>query len=457
MDTTVGYTLSIESVLVSLFGWSLVNIVLAKTVGFRFGKWVSVFVLTITWIIRFFGFSYYILTYLASKHGSESWFAGLMGLATVLNTFYGIAMFGILYRGNLQKNLILELLLEVLVVMVYLIVLTLQPSAFRTNDMGEWLLLVSFLLFLVFMMRYGLPWFKRYASWEPKHPIILNLVLIGYLMAGMYSNLSFAFSKTYYYIIIFAPAALFGFAYLWVAFFYEERKKAVKVNHELVRYEAALKNHYQQIIMQSTKCNRYNTEIRETIEALAERMTDVERRNPVDEITRETDEIEIDNIQKVYVRNEQQNMKELAEAYLDDLEQHYRQISVSRFSNDIRMNEMLVAFEDKCRKNQVSAQFGFSHYQKPVRVEQDDIEALLTFVFDRALERCKGCGEGMDRLFFRGGITGNELVVSCEYYGESPSTAERRKLRHLCRKMKADMMIRKEPDTVKIIVGMPTT
>ena len=440
-----------RSLLCSLFGLPSVFLIIGMVSGFRYSFRTSVIIGTIMWCLRYFGLTLFVSTYLGSRYAEEIWFGRLMIILTVLNTLLGVAGIAVLFEGSLRKNLLLMVLLEIILTFFYVSAITLLSgdtknglSLMGTAKLSDILIVPCFFVFYYFAKRFVGNWMKRYRNWEPGNTLLIDLVLMGYFLIGIQNVTSFATSGGDPGLLILTIGCIMITGYLWVGFFYKERKKVEMIRQKLLRYEHALKVHSQQVIEQSLKMNRYHSGIKKAMEALSDRILQMEAGESAS-VT--------DKANRAFEAGNRSEMVDLAQTYMAGLEQHYREITISKYSDDVSLNEMLVACEKRFDDRNIPVQIQFHHFQLPDNLSEDDLEQVLNWIADQVIKQYRDTGDTYTVL--QGGMIKRELVLSCQYPGSLPSRPDQRKLRRLLKPMHADMYINNEDGQVNLTIGIP--
>ena len=441
-----------RSLLCSLFGLPSVFLLMGMASGFRYSFRTSVIIGTIMWCVRYFGLTLFVSTYLGSKYAEEIWFGRLMIILTVLNTLLGVAGIALLFEGSLRKNLLLMIALEIVLTMFYVSAFTLISgdmknglSLMGTAKPSDILIVPCFFVFYFLAKRFAGSWVKRYRNWKPGNTLLIDLVLMAYFLIGIQNNTSFATSRGDPGLLVQTVGCIMITGYLWVGLFYKEQKKAEMVRQKLLRYEHALKVHSQQVIEQSLKMNRYHSGIKKSMEALSDRVLQMETGKPEPGTDEEKNSFEAGN------RSE---MKNLARTYMEGLEQHYREITISKYSDDVSLNEILVACEKRFVARNIPVQIHFHHFRRPDNLSEDDLEQVLNWIADQVITQYTDTGDTYTVL--QGGMIKRELVIACQYPGCIPSGADQRKLRRMLKPMHADMYLNSEDGQVNLTIGIPT-
>ena len=298
-----------RGLLCSLFGLPSVFLIMGMVSGFRYSFRTSVIIGTIMWCLRYFGLTLYVSTYLGGKYAEEIWFGRLMIILTVLNTLLGVAGIAVLFEGSLRKNLLLMVLLEIILTVFYVSAFTLLSgdtknglSLMGTARLSDLLIVPCFFVFYFLAKRFVGSWMKRYRNWEPGNTLFIDLVLMAYFLIGIQNSTSYATSRGNPGLLILTMACIMVIGYLWAGLFYKENKKAELVRQKMLRYEHALKIHSQQVIEQSLKMNRYHSGIKKAMEALSDRILQMETGKP-EPVSDEEEDSSVDEN-----RNEMRNL-----------------------------------------------------------------------------------------------------------------------------------------------------
>jgi len=436
---------NIGTLLISFFGFLIWGLGLEKAAGFRIKRRYAILMLAAFWSCRYFGLSLFFSTYLAGIYSGQSWFESMLSLLMVFNVWIGIIVISLVYNGDLLKKLFLEMLFELTYAVLYVIglyALSIGVSPDQLNIMYmepyKILILSVYAILITFgIIRYGIPLAKRYMEREPGYPIAILMILLVYYIAGSMNSISFAISRGNTGSRMHIYALILSLSYLWMSFFHTEKMKAMMSNYDLIRHEAALKSYYQQALMQSARIHRYNIEIREAIDTILEK---AEKR-----AKEETDSLKTE----IFVRD-----------YLNKLEQEYSDLTVSKYSDDVRTNDLLMSVEDRFHQRQIPVQLRFHGFRKPVNLADKDMDDLLHGLCDEILghydtDRSECLGENNNPVILQGGITVREMILSGQYPGAMPSDKAIRKMKSEFRRLRADISCIKESDAVKIIIGVP--
>ena len=442
-----------RSLVFSSLAFLILFAVMAKTSDFRFNRKTTIAIFLPVWALRYFGLTLYISKYLAGKYGEEAWFARLLVIATFLNIFIGVGWILLLFTGNRLKNVLTMCLLEFSISVFALIPMILWPGQKggmvdidAPPDIRDLATILCFCLYYIIVAKWGEPWLKRYRSWQPKHPLLINLFLLAYFLLGMQNNIYYALSHGDTELLFFMMLTVLTILYMWTAFFYKEKIKSERIHQELIRYDYALKIHSREILAQSARIHRYHGHIKKVMEALSDKIKSQ---------SSETGRNQGEPIAEPVIGRDE--MESLAQSYLKGLENHYREITVSKYSDNVGMNEFLVSLEEKFRALGIQAQVQFHHFEIPDGLWENDLIDLIDQVAEGIVRDCTSGTETIsDRnVILQGGVLGQEMILSFQYPGDAPSGREERRLRRLVRRMKADMDIKEEAGMVKMVIGIP--
>ena len=445
-----------SSLLISLFGMSLIYYMLYKTADFRYGPSISVMVMTLLWSLRYFGFGIYVSKYLSRKYSEEEWFLNLTGILSLLVVFLGIFLIALIYKGNLLKNLLITGLSEIFVSMIFLMpgaILSKEPHlerSFMRNSRTPLEIILIILLFILcfFAVIKIEPLLERYRNWEPKHPVVLTVLLALYYVIGMISNIRYAMAGGKTHALLFIPLVILILAFLMFGYFNDEWTRKIKKRNELQRYEESIMKHYRHLMIQSVRVDSYNQEIRKAIADLTEKVIRFEAKNQSAENSSRDKENMSENTQ---------NTKNLAREYLSRLEQVYAGLSFSKYSDDIWLNEFLTEYEQKFAKLYVPVRFFLFPSEKPEGIGQQDCEDLMNMLFDKALASYSSGTVTEDSLVsLLGGRTGTMNILSFEYDGSKPTGITRRKIIRQAKKMNLDIEMEEKNGRTKIIMAFPS-
>ena len=451
--------LNSRMILFTLFGLTTVFLIVGRISGLRFGWKHSLLAWLLFWCVRFLGFTLYISTYLPVQYSEETWFQWVFIIASLFNIVLGVFIIWLFFGGDLRKNLRLWLLMEILVSAAGLFPVVLvwgdahiMNKPFNFHDPREFFIFIYYPLFMIGiwkLLNLTESWLDRFRNWQPGHTIIVDLVIGLYFTMGFFSNIGFVLTRGNVGMLGFSILAAIFLYILWALFLQKEHAKALDENRELIRQEAMLKNYYQQLNTQSSKIHHFNSEIRHSLDALMKTLT-----NP-DEVPAEEKEAD-------------HHLRALAENYRQKLESHYRELTLSKYSSDPAVNDLLVSYEEKFRSLGVSVFYSFHRYRKPEGIKSSEIDSLLQFLLDEATEQyasqCKDnpaseeaaslSSEKNKQVFLQGGMTGDRLIISCEYQGQPLSGKKKIKLYQILRQMQADETFHVKEGNVKIIVGI---
>ena len=116
----LGYILNhLRTLQISLIGFFVIYFILERTAGLRYGRAFSLFLWSLVWMYRYFGVSLYVSTYLARDHMGDLWFEEFLLLLMLINIGIGISAIALVFKGNLQKNLIVEMIFEITYSLAY--------------------------------------------------------------------------------------------------------------------------------------------------------------------------------------------------------------------------------------------------------------------------------------------------------------------------------------------------
>jgi len=444
-----------SSLLISLFGMFVVYYLVYRTSSFRFGPAISVLVMAILWLLRYFGFTIYVSKYLSGKYSGEEWFLTLTSIMSMLIIFLGIFLIALIYKGNLLKNLLMTCITELFVSMIFLMpgaILSKEPQLERNFLINGWtptevvLIILLFILCILTANRMS-PWLERYRNWEPKHPAVLVVILALYFIVGMFSNIRYAMQGGKTQVLIFIPLVVFVLAFLMFGYFNNEWVKEIQKRNELQRYEESIMKHYQQLMIQSVRIEHYNKDIRQAIEDLTEKILQAESGHPSSRVLVKDGEL---------MAEDTRNTKNLAKEYLGRLEEEYSGISFSKYSEDIWLNEFLTEYEQRFSALNVPVRIFFFPDKRPEGLGQQDCEDIMKMLFDEALAGYASGTVSEDSLFsLLGGRSGPMTILSCEYDGNLPSGQRKRKMIRLAKKMKNDIEMEEKNGRAKIILAYP--
>ena len=442
----------------SLFGMNTVVYIMARFTGLNYSRKWSILVWEIFWCFRYFGFSLYLSTYLADRYSQETWFQWLFIIACLVNIIVGILMIRLLFAGDLRKNLMLWLFVECLVSAAGLFPVVLvwgdqhiMDKPFNFWDPRELFIFIYYPLFLLGtwkLLNMGESWIMRFRKWKPKHTRIIDFMIVAYMIMGFFSNIGFVLTRGNVGILIFSIFAAIFLYILWAFFLQKEQKRALDTNQEMLRQEAMLQNYYKQISAQSSKIYHFNSEIQHSLDNLVKTLSKHDEEMPDDQ--------------------EAANLLKLARDYRQKLEDHYQEITLSKYSGDPAVNDLLVSYEEAFRNLGVSVLYSFQRYHRPKGIKSGKIEALLAFLLDGAKEQYvkqdntfsdrerdkTSASEDAGQVFLQGGLAGERLILSCQYQGQEPSGKSKRKLNKIIRQLGGDCTIFQKDHDVKIIVGV---
>ena len=445
------------TLLFSLCGFIMMGVLLIKTAGCKHSLPVTWIAWIIAWCVRYFGFSLYVSNYLAGKYQGEVWFSTLFLLLNAANLCLGIVVIAFLYEGSLQKNLVTAMIAEVIytfwdyiILLFFSLLLEGTFSIKMMNENKPVYLLISIIttVWIYFLLHYGGFLLERYARWNTKHPIMVNIFLMAYMILGMISNVRFAATRGDIGFVMFCVLMILGFSYLWYDYLYMERVEEKKRHADLIYREKSLRRHYKNVMEQAAKVNSYNQEVQGMIGQLVGRVIAMEK-DP----------------------NAEGKGMELAARYLSILQKQYDELSVSKYCEDYQMDHMLSYYEERFRNMGIKAEFLFQNYYAPAGTVQRDIEEILRWMLDGIIEGIVSDSQRdrvdpllkdirPQRLMLHGGVTGEELILSCETHAVDSRNGgfkkpEVKRIRKLLKNMKADIGVDVYKDGFKIIVGIP--
>lgn len=453
---------NLRTCFMSLFGFITLEIVLERTSGRRMSRPVTWTVWMIAWCVRYFGLNIYVSDYLAGLYQGQDWFSLLVLFLNIGNIWFGMAVIALLFKGRLRKNMVTTACCEILfsfwTTIPYLLhFLWSKPLETRGNNVYlehthilDLTIPISFGILIWFILRFGDPFFIRYSRWHSAHPALVYLFLILYLAFGMFSNIQYILREGNIGIALFCTLVFLVFGYIYYDYIFSEREKEKKLHMELIYHEKTLKSQYDHMMEKSVKLEEYNREIQAKIEKL----------------------IEKSSIQGSYDKDlfedESVNLRTVAEKYLEDLRQQLNKVSVHLYCDDHFIDHLLGAYEVHFRTAGVKTVFSFQDYFTPQNLAYKDIEAILRWMINSVsgilwtdsiheLKKSEdaGCRYPISELWMHGGIIGKELIFNVKAFGSEFRKPETRTVRIILNRLKADMVIERQDDLMKIVIGIP--
>ena len=504
---------NMKSFFPSFFGFFTIFYMFEKTVGLRFGKKSSLLVWLLLWFWRYFWITLYISIFLGGKYAGQDWYERKIIFLIVLNIWVGIVMFACVFKGDLLKKLMVELVFETLLSTIYSVgIMVLFPGTTPDKvgmsmgwDPRDLLLGLWCLAFCVIFVRQNIPFIRRFMAWNPRYPFFLVLFLTAYYIMGIASNMHFALNKGNGMINLVTFCLIISLSYLWVSFLYSERMKGIRIRQELIRRESALKSHYQQALIQSAKINRYNREIDRAIRGLLEKTEfSGQEGNRLESTNQFAFGEKVDGEKKEsHIKyadwDRQERLRNMAGDYLAILENHYRELSVGKYSEVVEINDLLVSCEERFLQEKIPYQIRFYDFDLPCGIRINDLEKVLMCMCDMALKHYDqtkvegnqesglkkeeshesglkeekeresdwdkegGQGLGLKKekdqaddcmdLIIQGGMVRQEMVLFCQYPGRLLSRKEKSKLGSLCKPFRGDVTMIEDRGLVKLIIG----
>ena len=186
--------INMRSVLMTGFGILFMFILLYKMNGIRCSLSLAIAAIFAVWAFRCFILRLYISDYMAGLYLGEKWFFYFFQAVNIFNLLFGVAIIGLIFKGNLAKNLLIEFMVEMVLSMVVYIPMAILDSLLGDNyskalvgyfNPLDLVLFIPQILLLYLFIRYGEPLIKRYKEWTPKHPVLLNISVTAFLFFGL--------------------------------------------------------------------------------------------------------------------------------------------------------------------------------------------------------------------------------------------------------------------------------
>ncbi|MBQ9156233.1 MAG: hypothetical protein IJ137_05585 [Eubacterium sp.] len=418
------------NLLVSLCGFIIIGVLLEETSEKRYNKIVTWVTWMAGWSLRYFGFSLFVSNYLAKLYQDEMWFSVLFLFLNIWNAWLGMVLITVLFRGSLVKNMVTVLATEVVFTMLTSLPMILLNWIFYGQAVFKWrdymtplvwlIPLESLLIYRLIKTRFN-DYLKAYACWESSHPLLMNLFVAGYLVMGMISNISFA-KKGVMTTLLFILMVVLCFGYFWYDYLNAEWIREESRHLELLYREKSMRLHYDHAVETGGKIREYNREIRESLEQLMTRVK-----------------------------------KEDAAHYLAQMQKRYDELFDKEYYKDYQINQMLLHYEKECRELGIQTAY-YLQTVPPDFISSRDMGELLRWLLEGMIKGLRAGGNGMT-LLLQAGITGNELIISCQARGRGRMTFSRgydiRTSRRLLKKLHADVSVKNEAEGVRVIIGVP--
>ncbi|MBR5047726.1 MAG: hypothetical protein IKX76_05770, partial [Eubacterium sp.] len=388
--------------------------------------------------------------YLGELYGSHTWYAILLCLSNILTTVLGLIYISHFFPGDLPKNLLLFFAVEILYSLVTMINMQLGEQAiFGKNSQALllskdappplYLVLLVNLLAIAVLYYCGRGLLKNYKGWEPRHPGLLYVLIVFYLLLGLLSNIYMALASSFTVIAlqIFAVAFLIILMYFWYDVLRIIRLREMTRHRELVVQEQSMKLYYENTLHQSALIDQYSREIRDMMEKLMKKVSG------------------------------QDQMRSSIQGYLDVLQEQYDTLSVSRYCDDYLLDQYLNQSGQMIREAGYEPVILFQEYRTPEGVLVEDVMGyinwMLSPVYMRKLESVpqissvspKATDALPDKIFLQGGIGGKTLILSCRIEDGQLKAPSMSKIRRLKKRTRADVDITRETDKLNIVVGIP--
>lgn len=446
--------LHLRLVLFSGSGFFVIFLLLYLVGGFKYSFLPTITALFTIWVLRYFVMTLYISYYLGSLYQGERWYFWLFQAANIFNSLFGVLTLKILIEGKVAKNILIvgmvEMSFTVFMFVPMLILNGLLGNGYSLTEQGFlnpidiYIPIVT--VFIVFwILRFGEPVIERYREWEPKHPVLLNIMITIYLLVGFLSNYRVVITRGNVGFAIILVLALIILIYFWYDYLHMLRMQEMARKEELISLEKSMKKHYADVLEQTAKLENYRHEISAAIDRIIKK-------------------IEAEDPRAVRGDKMEGDFQSVATRYLEEVRQQYDELTVQKYCEDIRMNDFLLTCEDYLKGKGVEAIFLFREYRTPSDISFADIEAVIRWMLEGTAGLMESKGRSLsvkeqtkvDRIILHGGMTGKELVLSCEAEGNCMKRPDQRKIRKLLKRINADLDIIKDKERIQILVGIPS-
>lgn len=428
---------NIRLILFAVSGLFSLFAIIGKTFGLRYSFLRTLMVFLGMMFFRTFGFNLFYSIYLGSIYSEEEWYGVVLFMLSVLSVLIGIVCIAILFKGNLLKLLLLESVLEILITFIISLVIMASDLLFcgqihpdymsRAHIYDLVIPLVGVAFYLILTRRYH--WIlQRYADWKIRYPAPLVVAIVLFYLFGMGSNMNYAFNQGDRGSVFMIGITIILTFTILISFLNDQRIQEVQTNADLVRQENALDIRYGQILEQSARIARYNTEIREGIQELIEKIL-IEGKEM--DSSGEEDPGTMDNIAH----------------YLEDLHEQYQELSVSRYCQDPLIDQTLEECVHELEERHVNTAVAFSEYRTPPGVSKSDISELIRWLMLGI--------NGVEKLVLQGGFLEEEIVLVCNSWGKGLKNPSLGEVRKILRRLRADYRVEGDENNKKIVIAIP--
>ena len=447
---------NLRYILFNSFGFIFVFIILYKTVGIRYKLSTTIFWYTLLWLFRCFVFSMFIVNYLSDIYGNELLYHILLNASNIFVTVLGILFVRFLFKGNLQKNLLLFIGAE-LGVTFLLRVITFGISLFWPSydnqaminhfEMQDLLIPVFITLAGVLFLRYGDQISAEYRKWKPAHTVLLQVVLGSYFILGCFTNVALALSNSFEergFIIFYAMMIIIFLLYCWIDYYHLTRLREYARHRELLRQESALIAYYEESLKQASRINQYQEEIREMMMRLVDK--------------------------------EEDNLDQMIHEYLKELKEQRDSLSVMRYCSDYTLDQFLSFHVKRLGDFGYATTMHFQDYHTPAGIMVTDVIEILHWMTTGILPEVDVPDPGSvvtgkqqsfsdngpspeehikGRITYHGAVIGQMLVLHCEAEGEGVKIPQMSHIRHIKRRIKVDIDVTAEQGRMRVLAGLP--
>ena len=456
----------------SICGFSLILFLMERIFGFRHGKGLAFAFIFFVIMLRFFGMELYLQTYLGSMYAGRPWYNLLLGISSTFSTLLGIAWIHFLLLGDLRKKLFTELLIEICISILWDSSMRLFSRYVLGHDLNSItrfeptsLFIPVWAVFLAVMIsHFGEPVLARYRSWEIKHPRLMDIFLVVCFGMGILSSFSLVKNQGYSDFIIYCTPFVFWCLFLWFDYLQTQYVRQQSRNRDLSQREAAMKRHYVALAEQMAVINRYNEEIRGTIETLMTRILQGEGKAS-EQPTQAAGSPDQDRTTQASGPPDQDRLKEMAARYLGGLKDQYDTLTVHKYCEEPEINELLLSYADLLRTRHIHTAFMFREYRTPDGIDRQTIINLIRWMLDGILGEDDGDPSHADntladnpqegRIILQGGYAGRELILSCQASGNEMNKPSARTIRKQIKALKADLDIMEQAGEIRIVIGIP--
>lgn len=465
---------NLRFILFNLSGVLAAFIILSKVAGIRYKLSTTVLVFILLWIFRCFVFALFIINYLSNIYGEELWYHNLLYVVNIIVIVLGILYVKFLFKGNLAKNLLLFIGIELGLIVFSRVITYIMSLIWPSYDYQEMMnhseiqdLIIPFLIIIscFVFLRHGERFFDNYRNWEPAHPFVLQLVLGSYLIFGIFTNLAMALIDNFEekaFIIFYTSMIIMLSLYYWFDYYRLTQLRESARHKELLRQESALIAHYEDSLKQASRISQFQEEIREMMMKLMEKVE--EEKNTLGE-----------NSSADFYQGKE-NLDQMIHEYLNELKEQRDSLSVMKFCSDYTLDQFLIFHEKRLRDIGYITTMHFQDYQTPPGIMVTDVIEILHWMTTGILPEVTVSdstdeGTGIQqpasyhdplseepvkgRITYQGAVIGQMLVLHCEAEGQGVRLPRMSHIRHIKKRIKVDIDLTAEPGRMRALVGLP--